>query len=223
MLWVHTSTSLYHFERHESVPSTLSYDIWTDLRTSDPVPSTKILEALGPFMKAQTDAFRMQENIGLRAYLAWRNFDIGGPLITATGLYCIDTQLVLPPTDLAVTNQLHEMYMKHIIYGNDAWSYDKELKTAQETAAAEEVNPATPVQAFSSISAGITARSAKRLLVFLQREMEVLFEEAVRGVLCQKGRDPLEMRRFIKMLEYQMSGSELWATETLRYYDSAAV
>ncbi|KAK6984773.1 Aristolochene synthase in complex with 12,13 Difluorofarnesyl diphosphate [Favolaschia claudopus] len=170
------------------------------------VLSMNILVALGPFMESQTDALRAQENIGLKA------------LITATGLYCI--RLAIPTTDLAVTEPLDDIYTKPLIYGNDAWSYDKELKTAQETCGST-----LEVQTFSSIStlmnaSGMTARSAKRVLVFLQREMEFSFGEAAEAVLPR--RDSPELQRYIKMLEYQMSGSELWATETLRYDDCTA-
>ncbi|KAK7046186.1 Aristolochene synthase in complex with 12,13 Difluorofarnesyl diphosphate [Favolaschia claudopus] len=190
----------------ENPIESMSYDIWNELHASDPVLSMNILVALGPFMESQTDALRAQENIGLKA------------LITATGLYC--TRLAIPTTDLAVTEPLDDIYMKHLIYGNDAWSYDKELKTAQETC-----GTALDVQAFSSIStlmnaSGMTARSAKRVLVFLQREMELLFGEVAEAVLTR--RDTPELQSYIKMLEFQMSGSELWATETLRYYDYTA-
>ncbi|KAK7000163.1 Aristolochene synthase in complex with 12,13 Difluorofarnesyl diphosphate [Favolaschia claudopus] len=186
----------------------IACDIWADLRASDPggLLSQNILAGLMSFMAAQTDAVRTEKNIGLKA------------IITATGLYC--TGLTIPMTDLAVAESLHEICMNHIVYGNDAWSYDKELKKAQETA------DHGPVQAFSSVSSlmdasgGITSRCAKRVLVFLQREMEVLFAERSDEVLRTK--DTPEMRRYIKMLEYQMSGSELWGTKTLRYYESGA-
>ncbi|KAK7042880.1 Aristolochene synthase in complex with 12,13 Difluorofarnesyl diphosphate, partial [Favolaschia claudopus] len=182
----------------------IAYDIGAGLRASDPgLLSQNILAGLTSFMAAQTDAVRTERDIGLKAYLQ---------IITATGLYC--TRLTIPVTDLAVAESLHEICMNHIVYGNDAWSYDKELKKAQETALEAEL------QAFSSVSSlmdacGITSRSAKRVLVFLQREMEVLFTERSDEVLRMK--DTPEMRRYIKMLEYQMSGSELWGTKTLRY------
>ncbi|KAF7326423.1 Aristolochene synthase in complex with 12,13 Difluorofarnesyl diphosphate [Mycena venus] len=176
---------------------------------------------MAPFMHAQTASIRVKENVGLKEYLEWRILDIGGPLITATALYCAG--LVVPQEDMALVAPLDDIWVKHLIYCNDAWSYDKELRTAQETnpeAITKTSADCSSVQAFSSVSiimekAGITASAAKRVLVFLQREMEAFHENVASEVLAKKATP--EVQRYIKILEYQMSGNELWTSQTLRY------
>jgi aristolochene synthase len=59
----------------------ITYDIWQDMRECDLVLSAEVLKTMGPFMTAQTDSIRMNENVGMKAYLEWRILDIGGPYV----------------------------------------------------------------------------------------------------------------------------------------------
>jgi aristolochene synthase len=150
------------------------------------------------------------------------NFDSTSTrLILATGLYCAG--LVVPQEDLALVAPLDDPWVKHLIYCNDAWSYDKELRTAQETmqdTIPHAIVDCSSVRAFSSVTIvmdeyGVPASAAKRVLVLLQREMEAL-HQTIAGEVLKKKTTP-ELQKYIKLLEYQMSGNEFWTNKTLRY------
>jgi aristolochene synthase len=62
---------------------------------------------------------------------------------------------------------------------------------------------------------GVTADAAKHTLICLAREMEALHESVASEVLAKKATP--ELQKYIKMLEYQMSGNENWSNMTSRY------
>ncbi|KAJ7274038.1 Aristolochene synthase in complex with 12,13 Difluorofarnesyl diphosphate [Mycena rebaudengoi] len=193
----------------------IAYDVGERMRSCDPVLADDVFKEIAVFMRAQTDPIRLKEDIQWNEYLAWRILDIGGPFLTATGLYC--TGLTLPEEDMALVAQLNDIWVKQIIYCNDAWSYDKEEAARKANMDGGVPNGSMGATAVSILMGmtGVTADAAKHTLICLAREMEALHESVASEVLAKKATP--ELQKYIKMLEYQMSGNENWSNMTSRY------
>jgi aristolochene synthase len=121
--------------------------------------------------------------------------------------------LHLTAEELAIARPVDMNCSKHLSIVNDIWSYEKEL-LASKTAHEEGGVLCTGVAIFAD-GAEVSATAAKRVLYALCREWEVRHKELEVEALAQ--RDSPELREYLKGLEYQMSGNEMWSRTTLRY------
>jgi aristolochene synthase len=122
-------------------------------------------------------------------------------------------KLKLTPEDLAIARPIDMNCSKHLSVVNDIWSYEKEL-IASKTLHEEGGVLCTAVAIFAD-GAEVSAKAAKRVLYSLCREWEARHDELTVEVLAK--RDTPDMRDYLKGLEYQMSGNEIWSRTTLRY------
>lgn len=118
--------------------------------------------------------------------------------------------------ELSAVVPIEQNCAKHLSVVNDILSWDKELAAAQ-TGHVEGSAVCSAVQVLSDESS-LPYSAAKRVLWVMCREWEsqhaVLMDE-----LRQSWGSPLSesLLTYIKGLEYQMSGNELWSKTTLRY------
>lgn len=104
---------------------------------------------------------------------------------------------------------------KHLSVVNDIYSWEKEVessKTRHEEGAA--LCSAVKVIAEST---NLSVQASKRVLWSMTREWELVHDEL--RTEAEKGHhgDSQRVKDYIKGLEYQMSGNELWSRTTLRY------
>lgn len=102
---------------------------------------------------------------------------------------------------------------KHLAVVNDIWSFGKEL-------AAAKIGHEEGAVLCSSVSiiakeASISYSAAKRILYILCREWEVKHVKLTSCVLTRY--DSASLQAYLKGLEYQMSGNEVWSRTTARY------
>jgi aristolochene synthase len=121
--------------------------------------------------------------------------------------------LHLTTEELAIARPVDMNCSKHLSIVNDIWSFEKEL-LASKTAHEEGGVLCTGVAIFAK-GAEVSTNAAKRVLYALCREWEVRHKELEAEVLAQ--RDTPELRAYLKGLEHQMSGNEMWSRTTLRY------
>jgi aristolochene synthase len=121
--------------------------------------------------------------------------------------------LRLTPEELAVAKLVDMNCSKHLSIINDIWSFEKEL-LASQTAHEEGGVLCSGVSIFAE-GAEVSTAAAKRILYALCREWEVRHKELEAEALSQK--NTLQLQAYLKGLEYQMSGNEMWSRTTLRY------
>ena len=117
------------------------------------------------------------------------------------------------PEELEVARPVDLNCSKHLSVINDIWSFEKEL-IASKTLHEEGGVLCTCVSIFAD-EAQISTDAAKRVLYNLCREWELRHRLLVEKVLAKN--DTPTLRAYLKGLEYQMSGNELWSQTTLRY------
>ncbi|KAI1389502.1 Aristolochene synthase in complex with 12,13-Difluorofarnesyl diphosphate [Hypoxylon trugodes] len=188
----------------------ITYDIWHSMRAHDEVMANDVLEPAFAFMRAQTDERRL-ESMTLGSYLEYREGDVGKALLSA--LMRFSMSLVVPPEDLALVTQIERNCSKHITIINDIWSYEKEVVAAKNSH--KEGGVMCSGVAVLAQEARITADAAQRVLYHLAREWELSHNVLGDELLAQ--RDTQELREYVKGLEYQMSGNEMWSKTTGRY------
>lgn len=99
---------------------------------------------------------------------------------------------------------------------NDIYSWDREWKVYQ-------ANPSDGARPFSAIyilaqETGLSYPACKRLMYSYCREVENAFKEAEQELVAQSGGTLRpELERYVKGLEYLMSGIEQWSQWTPRY------
>jgi aristolochene synthase len=121
--------------------------------------------------------------------------------------------LKISPTELDLARPVDMNCSKHLSVVNDIWSFEKEL-LASKTLHQEGGVLCTSV-AILAREAELTYPASKRVLYAMSREWELKHDKLVQEVLAKK--DTAELRAYMKGLEYQMSGNELWSRTTLRY------
>lgn len=125
--------------------------------------------------------------------------------------FCMGLQL--SPEELAVARPVDMNCSKHLSIVNDIWSFEKEL-LASKTLHEEGGVLCTAVAIFAD-GANISPAAAKRVLYSLSREWETQHDQLTAEVLAKV--DTPQLRAYMKGLEYQMSGNEIWSRTTLRY------
>ncbi|KAK8872555.1 Aristolochene synthase [Apiospora arundinis] len=188
----------------------MACDIWTEMRTLDAKLAGEILGPLADFMAAQTEEKRLKK-MGLGEYLDWRRRDVGASLVTALGRFAMG--LALSADDLALVEPLDRIWFRHYAVMNDVWSYDKEVRQSKESR--EEGAVLRSSVAILCDDTQMSAEAAKRTLTYLCREWEDQHKALEKEILAKK--DTPAIRQYIRGLEYQMSGNEIWSTFTLRY------
>lgn len=121
--------------------------------------------------------------------------------------------LSVPPEDLELVRPVDQNCSKHLSIVNDIWSYEKEVRAAETLH--EEGGALCTAVAILAKEAEIRTDAAKRVLYHLCREWEYEHEALVTRTLAR--RDTPVLRAYMKGLELQMSGNELWSRTTLRY------
>ncbi|KAI1091698.1 Aristolochene synthase in complex with 12,13-Difluorofarnesyl diphosphate [Rostrohypoxylon terebratum] len=188
----------------------MSYDLWESMRAQDKEMADEIMEPVFTFMRAQTDPARLTE-MGLGQYLEYREADVGKALLAA--LMRFSMALQVPASDLEMVRPVDRNCSKHLSIINDIWSYEKEVLAAQTLH--EEGGILCTAVAVLAKEAEINTDAAKRVLYHLCREWEYEHQVLVDEILSKK--DTPVLRAYLKGLELQMSGNELWSRTTLRY------
>lgn len=123
--------------------------------------------------------------------------------------------LHLTNEELASCVPLERNCAKHISIVNDIYSWEKELN-ASKTGHSEGAALCTAVQVLSEESK-ISIDASKRVLWAMIREWEFQHEELAAERMASPEGCSQAVKDYIKGLEYQMSGNELWSKTTLRY------
>ncbi|KAI2628690.1 putative aristolochene synthase [Hypoxylon sp. NC1633] len=193
----------------------IMWDLWEDMRACDRDLANEILEPVFVFMRAQTDKSR-KDIKGLGAYLLYRERDVGKALLSA--LMRLSMNLRLTPEELQLVRPVDENCSKHISVINDIFSWEKEL--AQSYVGHEEGSVLCSSVQVLAEEGNFTIDASKRVLFAMAREWELthlkLAEEISRDSRLAADRRDMVIS-YIKGLEYQMSGNELWSANTLRY------
>ncbi|KAI1164029.1 Aristolochene synthase [Nemania serpens] len=178
----------------------MMWDIWEDMRALDRDLANEILEP----------------TFGLGSYLIYRERDVGKALLSA--LMRFSMSLHLTPDELQLAKPVDENCSKHISIINDIFSWDKEL--AQSYIGHEEGSVLCSSVQVLAEEAKLTIEASKRVLFAMAREWELthlkLANEIGNNMSLISDRKGAVLS-YVKGLEYQMSGNELWSASTLRY------
>ena len=109
---------------------------------------------------------------------------------------------------------LEQNCSKQISVVNDIYSWEKELKASQAAHHHEGAVLCSAVKVLAK-ETSLSIQASKRVLWSMTREWELVHDEMVAAQLARNVRS--EVEQYMKGLEYQMSGNELWSTTTLRY------
>jgi aristolochene synthase len=126
--------------------------------------------------------------------------------------------MALRPTDpeMAALRPLEENCSKHLSIVNDIYSFEKEVLAAQ-TGHAEGSFLCSAVKVVATETALGTA-ATKRVLWSMVREWEIV-HEALAEKLVSTGINSPTVKEYVRGLQYQMSGNELWSRTTPRYLE----
>jgi aristolochene synthase len=125
-------------------------------------------------------------------------------------------KLHLSPSELAQTAALESCAFRFMGVLNDIYSWDREWKVYQE-------NPTDGARPFSAVyilsqETDLSFAACKRLLYSYCRELEIVLEKSTEEIERQNGGTlKPDMAKYIKALEYLMSGIEHWSQWTPRY------
>ncbi|KAI1074464.1 Aristolochene synthase from penicillium Roqueforti [Whalleya microplaca] len=188
----------------------ITYDLWESMRACDKELADEVLEPTFTFMRAQTDKVRMSIT-ELGQYLDYREKDVGKALLSSLMRFAMDLRLT--PEELVRMKPLEQNCSKQISVVNDIFSWEKELRAA-ETGHKEGSFLCSAMKVFS-VSTSLSIEASRRMLWHMTREWENVHDEMVSRVVAEGCRDAVEA--YMKGLEFQMSGNELWSKTTLRY------
>jgi aristolochene synthase len=204
------------------------YDLWESMRTHDKALADDILDPVFIFMRSQTDRVRMEIK-GLGKYLEYRERDVGKAYVISklhldiftlihqsllSALMRFSMRLQLSQSELAQMRPMEQNCSKHISIVNDIFSWEKELKAAQHLH--EEGAVLCSAVKVLAGETGLDVAAAKRVLWSMVREWEMV-HDYLYAELLGLGKCNTAVKQYIKGLEYQMSGNEIWSRTTLRY------
>ncbi|KAI0390656.1 Aristolochene synthase from penicillium Roqueforti [Xylariaceae sp. FL0594] len=196
-------------DRNEPVEY-ITHDLWESMRACDLELAEQVLDPTFLFMRAQTDKIRLGIT-ELGQYLQYREKDVGKALLSALMRFSMGLQL--STLELALVKPLEQNCSKHISVVNDIYSYSKEVH-AVAVGHEEGSFLCNAVQVFSS-SASLDIDASQRVLWHIVREWEKVHDSLARQLIDPSSGEAL--RDYVKGLEYQMSGNEIWSRTTLRY------
>ncbi|KAI9837889.1 MAG: carbonyl reductase (NADPH-dependent) ari1 [Sclerophora amabilis] len=187
----------------------ITYDLWESMRQCDKTLADSILEPVFTFMRAQTDKKRL-EITGLGEYLEYRERDVGKALLSALMRFAM--KLNLTEAELEIAIPVEQNCSKHISVLNDIYSWEKELEASQS--GHEEGSAVCSSVQVMKDEANLGYGASKRVLWAMCREWEVVHKKLVwERTPCSK-----DLEKYMKGLEYQISGNERWSESTPRYH-----
>lgn len=187
------------------------WDLWEGMRAHDKELADEVLEPTFTFMRSQTDRARTTIH-ELGEYLEYRERDVGKALLSA--LMRFSMELRIPAEELDSMVALERNCSKQISVVNDIYSYEKEFKQSQMGHHEGSVL-CTAVKVLSE-GAALDINATKRVLWAMIREWELVHNQLAAQAIaagCSQA-----VKGYMKGLEYQMSGNELWSRTTLRYH-----
>jgi aristolochene synthase len=133
-----------------------------------------------------------------------------------SGLIRFTMRLRLDQQDLDSIKEIETNCSKHISVVNDIYSWDKELKASK----VGHKEGAVLCSAVSVLSAemALSIPSTKRVLWVMCREWELQHKQLVVNRLTSGQSCSYDLQMFMKGLEFQMSGNEVWSSTTSRYH-----
>ncbi|KAI9653416.1 MAG: hypothetical protein M1821_007081 [Bathelium mastoideum] len=194
----------------------IMYDLWESMRAKDSTLVKELEEPVFLFMRAQTSKDRLQVN-ELGQYLTYRQGDVGQALLAALMRYSMSLHLTADEVEAAKEVELN--LGRHISIVNDIYSFEKELK-ASKTGHMEGGALCSAVSVLST-EVCISYDASKHVLWTLCREYEDVHERLVARIAGDEVICSDTLRLYLKGLEYQMSGNELWSRTTKRYQSSS--
>ncbi|CAI9630923.1 aristolochene synthase [Alternaria alternata] len=191
----------------------ITYDLWNDMCACDIELADDMKEPVFTFMRAQVDTKRLCVK-ALGEYLEYRERDVGQGLLS--GLIRFTMRLRLDQQDLYSIKEIETNCSKHISVVNDIYSWDKELKASK----VGHKEGAVLCSAVSVLSAemALSIPSTKRVLWVMCREWELQHKQLVVNRLTSGQSCSYDLQMFMKGLEFQMSGNEVWSSTTSRYH-----
>lgn len=214
------------------------YHIWEEMRQCNRELANGVLEPVFTFMRAQTSPERLQIK-DLGPYLKYRQNDVGQmyvdysrnmgqvmrwslaniscSLLAALMRYCMD--LYISPDELESVKGIELNVGRHISIVNDIFSFEKELATSKS--AHKEGGALCSSVSVLAEEVGITTGAAKRVLWSMCREWERLHQDIVTKRIGGPDTCSNSLKEYLRGLEYQMSGNELWSRTTSRYGQAA--
>lgn len=121
-------------------------------------------------------------------------------------------RLYLSPEQLELVKPVEENSMKHITFVNDVCSFEKEVLAAKDGFELGAICSSVPI---IMDLCGVREPEAKRLMWQMARAWEVRHFELVDDIR-QKDPSPT-LAIYLKGLEHQIAGNELWSLLTPRY------
>ncbi|TDZ61726.1 Aristolochene synthase [Colletotrichum trifolii] len=191
----------------------IMYDLWEMMRSHDRQLANDVLEPTFTFMRAQTDQARLSIR-GMGPYLEYREKDVGKALLCSLMRFTMG--LHVSPDELVSVQHIEQNVAKHLSVLNDILSWDKEFIAAQ-TGHPEGSAICSAVQVLADETL-LSYAAAKRVLWTMCREWEYEHDRLVEQRIRNEEFPPSgNLLRYIRGLEYQISGNELWSKTTLRY------
>ncbi|OCL11144.1 Aristolochene synthase [Glonium stellatum] len=201
-----------------SIPAEyILYDLWESMRAHDKELADEILEPTFTFMRAQTDRARLKIN-ELGEYLKYREKDVGKALLSALMRFSMDIHL--SAGELESMAPLERNCAKQISVVNDIYSWEKELH-ASENGHREGSALCSAVKVLADETM-LDIPATKRVLWSMAREWEFVHDKMCAEKLASPEGCSRAVQDYMKGLEYQMSGNELWSKTTPRYIDHIA-
>jgi aristolochene synthase len=120
--------------------------------------------------------------------------------------------LYMTPEELELVKVAEENCTKHIIFVNDVCSFEKEVLTAQNGFQLGAICSSVPIV---MELCGVNEHEAKRIMWQMVRGWEVRHFELVEEIQSKNSSQALAI--YLKGLEYQAAGNELWSLLTSRY------
>ncbi|KAL4922540.1 isoprenoid synthase domain-containing protein [Aspergillus aurantiobrunneus] len=191
----------------------MMYDLWEEMRAASPVLADGILEPTFTFMRAQTDKARLSIK-ELGHYLVYRERDVGKALLSALMRFSMDLELT--EKEHAAMVPLERNCSKQISVVNDIWSWEKELRASQSGHKEGSVL-CSGVKVLAEAT-NLDIAATKRLLQAMVEEWNRVHDQLTAQQVAGGCRPAVKL--YMKGLEYQMSGNELWSRTTLRYSDN---
>lgn len=125
-------------------------------------------------------------------------------------------KLRLNQQDLDSIKEIETNCSKHISVVNDIYSWEKELKASKVVH--EEGAVLCSAVSVLSVETTLSIPSTKRVLWVMCREWELRHKQLVVNRLASGQPCGHDLKIFIKGLEFQMSGNEVWSSTTPRYH-----
>ncbi|KAJ5746215.1 hypothetical protein N7520_011397 [Penicillium odoratum] len=205
--------------RGETVPDRsisvewMLFDTIQLMHTIDHVLAVDLVEGFCLLLQTQTNPERASiKHLG--PYLECREIDVGRPFYTT--LIRFGANLHIGPSGLQQTFGLESTAFRFMGILNDVYSWDKEWKAYKE----HSTDGARPFSAINILAqeTGLPYPACKRLMYNYCRELELVFQQSAGKIKGSAGGPLLpEIEKYIKGLEYLMSGIEIWSQWTPRY------